>query len=166
MQISRLIIGVGGALAVVSSSTLLFQWFEKSKLGFAMGIFGFCMPAGSAAAFNSLGYVANYFGWRFSIMITVIVVVISVIGYFDIGVPFLVNFKANINDSYIQDVVEEITEGETTNHGKISSLLRWFNGTDNMVNLWNSVDQGKKIWNLWLRYSRILSKSKNEKIKR
>jgi MFS family permease len=73
MQVSRLIIGVGGALAVVSSSTLLFQWFEKSKLGFAMGIFGFCMPAGSAAAFNSLGFVANYYGWRFSIIITVIV---------------------------------------------------------------------------------------------
>ncbi|MFC1506056.1 MFS transporter [Thermoproteota archaeon] len=77
MQISRLIIGVGGALAVVSSSTLLFQWFEKSKLGFAMGIFGFCMPAASAAAFNSLGFVANYYGWRFSIIITVVVYIIA-----------------------------------------------------------------------------------------
>jgi MFS family permease len=75
MQVSRAIIGVGGALAVVSSSTLLFQWFEKSKLGFAMGIFGFCMPAATAAAFNSLGFFANIYGWRFSIMITIIVYV-------------------------------------------------------------------------------------------
>lgn len=77
MQVSRLIIGVGGALAVVSSSTLLFQWFEKSKLGFAMGVFGFCMPAATAAAFNSLGFFANHYGWRFSIMITVIVYIIA-----------------------------------------------------------------------------------------
>ena len=73
MQVSRVIIGVGGALAVVSSSTLLFQWFEKSKLGFAMGVFGLCMPAATAAAFNSLGFFANIYGWRFSIMITIIV---------------------------------------------------------------------------------------------
>jgi MFS family permease len=77
MQVSRLIIGVGGALAVVSSSTLLFQWFEKSKLGFAMGVFGFCMPAATATAFNGLGFFANHYGWRFSIMITVIVYIIA-----------------------------------------------------------------------------------------
>jgi MFS family permease len=79
MQVSRLAIGVGGALAVVSSSTLIFQWFEKSKLGFAMGIFGLCMPAATATAFNSLGFLANSYGWRFSIIITLIVYVIALL---------------------------------------------------------------------------------------
>ena len=42
-----------------------------------MGIFGFCMPAATVAAFNSLGFFANHYGWRFSIMITVIVYVLA-----------------------------------------------------------------------------------------
>lgn len=73
LQFCQLLLGVGGALAVVSASTLLFQWFEKEKLGLAMGVFGFCMPAGTVAAFNSLGVFADSHGWRASILIVVAV---------------------------------------------------------------------------------------------
>jgi hypothetical protein len=143
---------------------LLYQFFEvQGQAWIILSIFFwfFLLAVIGEFLFHGINQINNYLSksgrmiyeransWKdfWKIMITVMVVVISVIGYFDIGVPFLVNFKANINNSYIQDVVEEITEGETTNHGKISALLRWFNGTDTMINLWNSVDQGKKIWN-------------------
>ncbi len=78
-QIGRFILGIGGALAVVSASTLLFQWFEKGKLGMAMGVFGLCMAAGTVAAFNGLGFIASNHGWRLSILVTVIVNVIALL---------------------------------------------------------------------------------------
>jgi MFS family permease len=78
-QIGRFILGVGGALAVVSASTLLFQWFEGGKLGMAMGVFGLCMAAGTVAAFNGLGFVASSYGWRFSILVTIIINVLALI---------------------------------------------------------------------------------------
>ncbi len=70
VQFCRFLLGVGGALAVVSASTLLFEWFEKGRLGMAMGVFGLSMPAGTVLAFNSLGIFALKYGWRGSILIT------------------------------------------------------------------------------------------------
>ena len=73
LQLSRLVLGVGGALSVVAASTLLFQWFAKERLGLAMGLFTFCMPLGTVLAFNVLGVLAINYGWRTSILITVVV---------------------------------------------------------------------------------------------
>ena len=78
-QIGRFILGIGGALAVVSASTLLFQWFEKGKLGMAMGVFGLCMAAGTVAAFNGLGFIASSYGWRLSILVTVVINILALL---------------------------------------------------------------------------------------
>lgn len=78
-QIGRFILGIGGALAVVSASTLLFQWFEKGKLGMAMGVFGLCMAAGTVAAFNGLGFIASSYGWRLSILVTAVINVLALL---------------------------------------------------------------------------------------
>ncbi len=77
LQFCRFVLGVGGALAVVSASTLLFQWFEKGKLGMAMGVFGLCMPTGTVIAFNSLGVLASSHGWRASILITLVINIVA-----------------------------------------------------------------------------------------
>ena len=79
LQFSRFLLGVGGAIAVVAASILLYQWFEKGNLGMAMGFFGFCMPFGTVVAFNSLGIMALIHGWRASILITAVVNLIALV---------------------------------------------------------------------------------------
>ncbi|MCW4032447.1 MAG: MFS transporter, partial [Candidatus Bathyarchaeota archaeon] len=79
LQFSRFLLGVGGAIAVVAASILLYQWFEKENLGMAMGFFGFCMPFGTVVAFNSLGIMALIHGWRASILITAVVNLIALV---------------------------------------------------------------------------------------
>jgi len=64
LQISRLILGIGGTMVVVSAPVLILQWFEKTELGTAMGVFGLTMPVAVVASFNSQGILANDYGWR------------------------------------------------------------------------------------------------------
>lgn len=73
MQFSRLLIGIGGSLIVVSAPAIIFQRFEKNELGSAMGLFSLNMPAATVISFNVLGVFASQYGWRFSIFCTVVV---------------------------------------------------------------------------------------------
>lgn len=70
LQFSRLLLGVGGAMVMVSAPMLIFQWFDDRELGGAMGFFGLNMPVGTVAAFNILGFVSRIFGWRTSLLLT------------------------------------------------------------------------------------------------
>ena len=79
LQMSRLLLGVGGAVAVVAAATLLFQWFEKGRLGLAMGVFGICMPSGIIVAFNFLGAIGSIYGWRSSILVTAAVNLVALV---------------------------------------------------------------------------------------
>lgn len=79
LQMSRLLLGVGGAVAVVAAATLLFQWFEKGRLGLAMGVFGICMPSGIIVAFNFLGVIGSIYGWRSSILVTAAVNLVALV---------------------------------------------------------------------------------------
>ena len=79
LQMSRLLLGVGGAVAVVAAATLLFQWFEKGRLGLAMGVFGICMPSGIVVAFNFLGAIGSIYSWRISILITAAVNLVALV---------------------------------------------------------------------------------------
>ena len=79
LQMSRLLLGVGGAVAVVSAATLLFQWFEKGRLGLAMGVFGICMPSGIIVAFNFLGAIGSIYSWRTSILVTAAVNIVALV---------------------------------------------------------------------------------------
>jgi predicted MFS family arabinose efflux permease len=69
LQFSRLVLGIGGALVFVSSPVLIFQWFERSELGIAMGIFGLNMPLATVISFNVLSTVALMSSWRNMILL-------------------------------------------------------------------------------------------------
>lgn len=79
LQMSRLLLGVGGAVAVVAAATLLFQWFGKGRLGLAMGVFGICMPSGIIVAFNFLGAIGSIYSWRTSILVTAAVNLVALV---------------------------------------------------------------------------------------
>ena len=70
LQFSRFLLGIGGAMVLVSAPILICQWFEESELGGAMGVYGLNMPVGTIAAFNILGFVSQEFGWRTSLFLT------------------------------------------------------------------------------------------------
>lgn len=70
LQFSRFVLGIGGAMVLVSAPILICQWFEENELGGAMGVYGLNMPVGTIAAFNILGFVSQQFGWRTSLFLT------------------------------------------------------------------------------------------------
>ncbi len=77
LQICRLFLGVGGALVVVSAPGLILQWFEKSELGVAMGIFGLTMPVATVLSFNTLAVLANGYGWRSVFLLPLVVNILA-----------------------------------------------------------------------------------------
>ena len=60
-------------MVLVSAPILIFQWFEERELGAAMGVLGLNMPVATVAAFNILGFLSREFGWRVSLLLTVVV---------------------------------------------------------------------------------------------
>ena len=73
LEFSRFLLGIGGAMVLVSAPILIFQWFEESELGSAMGVYGLNMPLGTIAAFNTVGFVSQRLGWRTSLLLTTVV---------------------------------------------------------------------------------------------
>ncbi len=73
LQFSRFILGFGGALGIVSSQTLITQWFHRRKLAFAMGVFGLNMPLATISAFNLMGRISSLLGWRSCFLISFLV---------------------------------------------------------------------------------------------
>ena len=70
LQFARFLLGIGGAMVMVSAPILIFQWFEESELGSAMGIYGLNMPVATIAAFNTVGFLSQKVGWRTSLLLT------------------------------------------------------------------------------------------------
>jgi len=56
-------------MVMVSAPILIFQWFEESELGSAMGVYGLNMPVATIAAFNAVGFVSQKVGWRASLLL-------------------------------------------------------------------------------------------------
>jgi MFS family permease len=79
LQISRIFLGIGGALVVVSVPSLIFQWFERSELGAAMGISGLTMPVATVLSFNSLGLLAAKYSWRAAFLLTAVINILAVV---------------------------------------------------------------------------------------
>jgi len=73
LQCSRFLLGIGGAMVLVSAPVLICQWFEEKELGGAMGFYGLNMPVGTIAAFMTLGFMSQRFGWRTSLSVTTII---------------------------------------------------------------------------------------------
>ena len=68
MEVGRLVLGVGGALTVVSAMALVSQWFSQEERGLAMGIFGINMPLATIFSFNLLGALGSMYSWRLSVL--------------------------------------------------------------------------------------------------
>ena len=70
-----------------------------------------------------------------TIFIVFMLIIFGFIGF--IGYAWLIpSFKGAINESYLNDIVKEITEGKTTDNDKISAVLNWFD--EDSTNLYNS----------------------------
>jgi MFS family permease len=73
LQCSRFLLGIGGAMVLVSAPVLICEWFGERELGGAMGFYGLNMPVGTITAFIILGFVSQKFGWRTSLFATAVV---------------------------------------------------------------------------------------------
>lgn len=73
MEVGRLVVGVGGAIATVSAMALISQWFSPRETGLAMGVFGLNMPLATVFSFNLLRAMGETYGWRLSLLTSLIV---------------------------------------------------------------------------------------------
>ena len=73
LEMSRLIIGVGGTFLIVTMPTLITQHFAQREMGLAMGIHGLNMPLATLTSFNLLGITQIVYGWQTPIFIAFII---------------------------------------------------------------------------------------------
>jgi len=75
----RFTLGVGGAIIMTATPTIISQWFTKKELGKAMGIFSVNMPLATIVALPTASSFSQTFGWRFLFYVsTVLGAVITV----------------------------------------------------------------------------------------
>jgi len=63
LLLGRFILGLGGAIILPATPTIIAQWFEKKELGKAMGIFAINMPLATVFALPVASVLAGT-GWR------------------------------------------------------------------------------------------------------
>jgi predicted MFS family arabinose efflux permease len=63
LLLGRFILGLGGAIILPATPTIIAQWFEKKELGKAMGIFAINMPLATVFALPTASVLAGI-GWR------------------------------------------------------------------------------------------------------
>ena len=63
LLLGRFILGLGGAIILPATPTIIAQWFEKKELGKAMGIFAINMPLATVFALPAASMLAGI-GWR------------------------------------------------------------------------------------------------------
>lgn len=79
LELSRLIVGIGGAFIIVAMPTLLAQWFTQKEIGLAMGIHGLNMPLATIISFNALGIIGTSYDWRTPFFIVLLICVIALV---------------------------------------------------------------------------------------
>ncbi len=82
LLVARLILGVGGALIMIVTPTIIPQWFPREELGRAMGIYTIGMPLGTVIAFPVAGQLAVSLGWRSAFYVSLGLAVAATIAYF------------------------------------------------------------------------------------
>jgi predicted MFS family arabinose efflux permease len=63
LLLGRFILGLGGAIILPATPTIIAQWFEKKELGKAMGVFAINMPLATVFALPTASVLAGI-GWR------------------------------------------------------------------------------------------------------
>ena len=66
LLLGRLILGLGGAIILPTTPSIISQWFEKEELGKAMGIFAVNMPLATIFALPLAGTLSIGAGWRYA----------------------------------------------------------------------------------------------------
>jgi len=64
LAVGRTILGIGGAMTIVSGFSMVPLWFPKERGGMAMGIKALDLPIATVLALNLLPYVVAGYGWR------------------------------------------------------------------------------------------------------
>lgn len=82
------------------------------------------------------------------VLIIILTIIFGFCGYI-IYAAFIPNFKGAINEGYLQEIVNEITEDKITDYDKIGAVLNWFDQkNDNLYNSWFLTHSGKPYFNL------------------
>ncbi len=79
MLFGRLILGVGGNLMLITSLTMISQWFSKSGLGKAMGLFAASTPLITIATYSGVSLILANFSWRFPFYFCLMLAMITLI---------------------------------------------------------------------------------------
>jgi len=79
LLLGRIILGIGASALPIVGSQAVAKIFMNYRLGLAIGIYGIAMPLSTVIPFFVFGAVAELWGWKSSILITLIVVVITFI---------------------------------------------------------------------------------------
>jgi predicted MFS family arabinose efflux permease len=66
LLLGRLILGLGGAIILPTTPSIISQWFDKEELGKAMGIFAVNMPLATIFALPLAGTLSLGAGWRYA----------------------------------------------------------------------------------------------------
>jgi MFS family permease len=77
----RIILGLGGAFIATTMPTIISQWFPRSEIGKAMGIFGMNMPFASVIAFPAASILLSKYNWRYPFYISTFLAMLNVVTF-------------------------------------------------------------------------------------
>lgn len=75
----RFILGIGGAIIIVGTPTVIPQWFSHEDLGKAMGVFGTNMPVATIAAFPAATVLMQSFDWHYPFYVGTLIAFLAAI---------------------------------------------------------------------------------------
>jgi MFS family permease len=75
----RVVGSIGAAFVFIIAPMAVTNWFAGREIGLAMGIYNMAVPLGTILAFNGLGAVAGQYGWRVSIWLTSLAVLLVLV---------------------------------------------------------------------------------------
>jgi predicted MFS family arabinose efflux permease len=81
LLVARLVLGVGGALILIVTPTIIPQWFPREELGKAMGLYTIGMPIGTVIAFPVAGSLAGVYGWRSAFYVSLAIAIVATAAY-------------------------------------------------------------------------------------
>lgn len=98
MIISRVFQGIGEALIMATSQTILFSVYPEEKKGIAMGIFGLGVSFAPALGPTLGGYITEFLNWRWVFYINLPVgIITTVLAVFYLPETSLIREKARLN---------------------------------------------------------------------
>ncbi|MFC1995381.1 nitrate/nitrite transporter [Chloroflexota bacterium] len=88
--LGRVIAGIGGITLNIVSIQILSRWFRGREIGTATGIYNTAMPIGTIISLTTFGALAESWGWRMPIFITMMISIVGLIAFLVLYKPALV----------------------------------------------------------------------------